>query len=95
MFDSLEWSFIKKSFQYFNFGQSLISWINLFYNDTTCSVQNNGWVLEPFSLTRGVRQGCPLTPYLFIVAAEILGNVIRKKKEVKGIYVEDTEFKIS
>ena len=29
-FDSLEWSFIKKSFQYFNFGQSLISWINLF-----------------------------------------------------------------
>ena len=95
MFDSLEWSFIKKSFQYFNFGQSLISWINLFYNDITSSVQNNRWVSDPFSLTRGVRQGCPLSPYLFIVVAEILGNVIRKKKEVKGIYVEDTEFKIS
>ena len=94
-FDSLEWSFIKKSFQYFNFGQSLISWIKHFYNDITSSVQNNGWVSEPFSLTRGVRQGCPLSQYLFIVAAEILGNVIRKKKEVKGIYVEDTEFKIS
>ena len=60
-----------------------------FYNDIRSSFQNNGWVFKSFCLTRGVREGCPLSPYFFIVAAEILDNVVRKKKEVKGIYVED------
>ena len=41
-FDSLEWSFIKKSFQYFNFGQSLISWIKHFYNDITVRFKITG-----------------------------------------------------
>ena len=94
-FDTLEWSFIEKAFKYFNFGPSLIGWIKLFYNDIQSCVYNNGWSSGYFNLERGVRQGCPLSPYIFILCSEILANSIRKDNLVKGIKMKDTECKIS
>ena len=94
-FDTLEWPFIEKTLKYFNFGGSLISWINLFYTDISSCIQNNGWSSDFFPLTRGVRQGCPLSPYLFLLCAEILGTAVRRDDEVKGIQIYDKECKVS
>ena len=44
---------------------------------------------------RGVRQGCPLSPYIFILCAEVLANKIRENKDIKGITVRGNEIKIS
>ena len=94
-FDSVEWSFIEKTLNYYNFGPSLIAWIKLFYTDISSCIQNNGWASEFFTLSRGVRQGCPVSPYLFILCAEILGSAVRNDKEVHGIMILGTECKIS
>ena len=80
-FDSIEWSFIQKTLRHFNFGTSLVSWVKLFYTNRSSCVLNNGWASDFFSLHRGVRQGCPLSPYLFILGAEILGNAVRRDIE--------------
>ena len=48
-----------------------------------------------FFLSRGVRQGYLLSPYLFIFCAEVLGNSVRNDTRIQGIKVLDTECKIS
>ena len=94
-FDSLEWSFIERTLLYFGFGPSLIHWIQTFYKNIESCILNNGWSSSFFELQRGVRKGCPLSPYLFILSAEILAKAIGSNDNIKGISVNITEIKIS
>lgn len=48
------------------------------------NVRFNGHLLEPFSPTRGLRQGDPLSPYLFLLVADGLSNII-KSNESEGL----------
>ena len=93
-FDKLEWKFITVALQFFNFPPSIIKWINVLYTNITSCVTNNGWNSRYFSINRGVRQGCPLSPYLFIIAAEILAINIRQNKKIKGVQIGGKELKI-
>ena len=81
-FDTVEWTFIQKTFQHYNFGPSIISWIKLFYHDIESCVLNNGWSSGFFKLERGVRQGCPLSPYLFILCVGVLAEAITKGETI-------------
>ena len=94
-FNTIEWPFIHKTFHHFNFGSSILRWIKLFYHDIESCILNNGWSSNLFKLERGVRQGCPLSPYLFILCAEVLAHAIRKHNNIKGIFVDGQEIKIS
>ena len=91
----MEWPFLQITFQHFNFGPSIINWIKLCYSNIESCVLNNGWSTDFFKLERGVRQGCPLSPYLFILGVEILAEKIRTNKNVKGILVQENEIKLS
>ena len=64
-FDKLEWDFLFQTLHFFGFGQDFITWIKVMYSDIKSCVLNNGHKSEFFSLHRGLRQGCPLSPLLF------------------------------
>ena len=73
--------------KHFNFGENFIKWIELFYSDAKGCVTNNGFLSSFFPIKRGVRQGCPLSPYLFIICIELLSHKINSSENIKGIQV--------
>ena len=84
-FDSLEWDFLFKVLNTMNFGPSFLNWIKTFYSNISSCVVNNGYSSEFFSLQRGVRQGCPLSGLLFVLAVEPLAHQIRIDESIKGL----------
>ena len=95
-FDSLEWDFMNKALNAFNFGPNVKRWITIFYEGVQSAVMNGGFLTNYFNVSRGVRQGCPLSPLLFILATELLAVKIRQDSDCKGISLpEDQEVKIS
>ena len=71
-FDRVEWPFLFDTLQVMGFGPDLISWIRHFYSLPESAVLINGYQSPFFSLSRGVRQGCPLSPLLYVSAIEVL-----------------------
>ena len=93
-FDSVSRDFLFRTLSAFHFGPSFIQWIHTFYNNISSCVLNNGFSTAPFDVQRGVRQGDPLSSYLFIIVLEILTISIRSNKNVQGIMVDGEEIKL-
>ena len=60
-----------------------------------CCVFNNGYATPFFELERSVRQRCPLSGIIFIIAVENLANSIRTDHMIKGINIKGNEYKLS
>ena len=83
-FDIVEWRYLFDCLRAFNFGPDLINWVKTFYRSIKSCVKNNGLTSDYFTLARGVRQGNPLSPYLFLLVSETLAISIRKNAEIEG-----------
>ena len=94
-FDTIEWPFINRVLDSFNFGPDLKRWISTLFTDVSSCIINNGFTSEFVNLSRGVRQGCPIAPFLFILAVELLAISIRNNSNIKGISINGDEVKIS
>lgn len=94
-FDTVSWEFIENVLNYFNFGPSIISWIKLFQSGSESCIIQNGFMSDFFKLKRGCRQGDPVSPYVFILCAEILGKMLRTNENVKGININGNDFLLS
>ena len=94
-FDSISNDFMFNCLKCFNFGTDIIRWINCFYNDVKSSVTNSGYMTEFFHIKRGLRQGCPLSAYLFIICIELLAAAVRENKNIGGISLFGNDFKSS
>ena len=88
-FDSIEWKYLHKSLEVFNFGPQLRKWVTVLYNGISSCVLNNGFATKHFNLGRGVRQGCRLSGILFVIGTEILSNAIKRSNEIKGIPINE------
>ena len=84
-FDRVDWGFLKATLCEMGFGPSFSGWVELFYSGSQSAVYVNGHVSSFFSLSRGVRQGCPLSPLLYVLVAEVLACNIRCHPDISGM----------
>ncbi len=73
-FDSLNHEFILLSLKKLGFGDPFCKFVRTLYSNANFSI-NLKWGTSPrFQLSRGVRQGCPVSPYLILIAAQLLSS---------------------
>ena len=65
------------------------------YTNIQSTVINNDYFSSYFKICRGVRQGFPISAYLFLLIVEILAICIRTNKKIHGIIANGKEIKIS
>lgn len=94
-FDRVEWNFLLAVLNKFGLGDIFISWIRLLYTSPEASISTNGIQSAYFPLSRGTRQGCPLSPLLFALAIEPLSIYLRSSSIFSGISRFGMEFKLS
>ncbi len=94
-FDTIEHGFLLHSLKVFGFGNNFIDIIEMFYNDINSSIILNMGTSKIFGIHRGVRQGCPISPFLFLLVSEILSIQILNNQSILGLKIFDREVKIS
>lgn len=75
-FDSVQWSFVLRSLEALGILEKFIRWIKLCISTPSFSVQVNGDLAGYFRSSRGLRQGCSLSPYLFVLCMNVLSMKI-------------------
>uniref|UniRef100_A0A803JST4 Reverse transcriptase domain-containing protein n=1 Tax=Xenopus tropicalis TaxID=8364 RepID=A0A803JST4_XENTR len=93
-FDTVEWSYLWLVMEKFGIGQKYINMVKLLYNSPNASIRINGELTLPFTLGRGTRQGCPLSPLLFALAMEPFAQHIRSHPTIKGLRIGPIEERI-
>ena len=102
-FDSLDHKFLIYALEKYGFGKNFVSWVKIVLRNQESCVLNGSTTTNHFLLGRGARQGNPISAYLFVLALEILFQLIKSKPEIKGLtifdhcylysaYVDDTTF---
>ncbi|XP_019159704.1 PREDICTED: uncharacterized protein LOC109156318 [Ipomoea nil] len=78
-YDSIDWGFLDTVLTDFGFPKRLINLVLFSLKESSISILWNGEKLSPFEPGRGLRQGDPLAPYLFILAMEKLSYLIQEQ----------------
>eukprot|EP00253_Pinus_taeda_P017934 PITA_17934 len=87
-YDKVNWIYIKKVLTAFGFDHNWVRWVMALVTTSSFSILVNGSPSDIFIPSRGVRQGDPLSPFLFILMMEGLGRSIKHAKamgKIKGI----------
>eukprot|EP00253_Pinus_taeda_P012787 PITA_12787 len=87
-YDKVSWTYLEAILEAFGFSKQWIKWILALIKSLRYSILVNGTPSTPFSPSRGIRQGDPLSPLLFVILMEGLSRLIAKRKEdgqIKGL----------
>ena len=83
-FDRVNRSFLTDLLRHLGFGPNFCKWIEVFYSGAFMQILLNGHLTDKIFLRRGVRQGDPLSPLLYVICVEALACLIRDRADIEG-----------
>ena len=84
-FDRVNHKYLFKVLEKYNFGPNLIKWIKILYHDLYSSVIVNNIISDPVKITRSVKQGCSLSPLLYVLCLEPFAIKVRNDSSITGV----------
>lgn len=90
-FDRVRHSYLFGLLGEFGLPESFVEVIKLLYSELRCSVLVNGSTTDEFMYTRGIRQGCPLGPTLFVLSIEPLLTTLASDELFRGLPLTGTD----
>ena len=86
-FDSIDSGAIFSALERFNFGTPFINMTKTLIKNNKSCVQNGGWLSDWFNIERGIKQGCCVSPLLFILVVEMMAIKIRSNESISGLSI--------
>lgn len=94
-FDRVDWVFMMDTIENLGIGPKMAKWIKNIYNHPTASVKVNGSMSPSFEMFYGTRQGCPLSPLLYVLLLEPILATIRNNTDMGGVKMGEEEHKVA
>uniref|UniRef100_A0A8C5Q7Q5 Reverse transcriptase domain-containing protein n=1 Tax=Leptobrachium leishanense TaxID=445787 RepID=A0A8C5Q7Q5_9ANUR len=94
-FDRVDWHYLFGVLRHMGFGSKWMTWLQALYSSPTAQIRVNGTHSTPFGIRNGTRQGCPLSPLLFVLALEPFMQRIRDNDNIQGFCLPFHHYKIS
>ena len=92
-YDRVSWSFLEQTMEKMGFEETWIKRVMSLNRNASATIIVNGEQSQAFKLQRSIRQGCPLAPYLFLLIADVLGQMLQHPNcQVKGLRLPDNSY---
>ncbi|MCO5607157.1 hypothetical protein L7F22_061350 [Adiantum nelumboides] len=87
-YDRVDWGFLEGTLHRMGFPDAWIRGIFALYRSASAAFTIGGHVGRTFALSKSVRQGCPLAPYLFLFFAEMMALYLRgRTPQIQGLHM--------
>ena len=94
-FDSIEHTFLFKTLEAIEIGDYIIKLVKLAFHGCMCYANVNGYLRAPIYLMRGLHQGSPLSPILFLIVAQVISNKLNLSQDITGIVINGIDILLS
>eukprot|EP00644_Phytophthora_capsici_P008773 jgi/Phyca11/131841/e_gw1.118.4.1 len=88
-YDTVDRVYLLEVLRHYEFSADFVSLMERLHVNTVSQFLVNGELSSPLNVKSGIRQGCPLAPLLFILAAEMLGLAVEQNPNIQGLSVQN------
>lgn len=94
-FDRVSWDYMYETCKHIGFGNSMMTWVKSLYINPSAKIKMNDTYSDSIEIHNGTRQGCPLSPLLFILSIEPLIRTINLQPSIHGFNIDKRDYKLA